>query len=90
MVIDTDAYKRNKTDLFDNGSNMCEGEEGGSGATFNKVTVEFTNYRKFTMAKLKQEMTESGFGAQILAIRKPSKRDLLELYAKVMPPQKIQ
>jgi hypothetical protein len=48
------------------------------------------NYKKMTVGELKREMTEAGFGAEILAIRKLSKKALLDLYAKVMPPQMIQ
>jgi hypothetical protein len=84
--MDIDAagvFKRNKTDLFDNGSNLYEGEEGGSGATSSEV-VDNTNYRKLTIAKLKQRMTEAGFGAEILATRNPSKKDLLEMYERLM------
>ena len=83
MDIDAIAFKRNKTDFFDNGSNLYEGEEGGSGATSSEV-VDNTNYRKLTIAKLKQRMTEAGFGDQILQVRNPSKKDLLEMYERLM------
>lgn len=85
MDIDTGAYKKNRMDHFvDNGSNLYEGEEGGgSGATSSEV-VETTNYKKLTIAKLKQKMTEAGFGAEVLATRNPSKKDLLELYERLM------
>jgi len=83
MDIDTGTYKRNKTDPFDNGSYLYEGEEGGSAATSSEV-VETTNYKKLTIAKLKQKMTEAGFGAEVLSARNPSKKELVEMYERLM------
>ncbi|KAL6640314.1 hypothetical protein ACP70R_022163 [Stipagrostis hirtigluma subsp. patula] len=39
-------------------------------------------YKKFTIAKLKEELTNHGFGAQVLELRNPTKRDILALYKK--------
>jgi len=84
MDIEIAAYKKNKMDPFDNGSNQYDGEEGGgSGATSSDV-VETTNYRKLTIAKLKQKLTEAGFGAEVLAARNPNKKELLDLYERLM------
>lgn len=83
MDIDTGTYKKSKMDPFDNGSNLYEGEEGGSGATSSEV-VETTNYKKLTIAKLKQKMTEAGFGAEVLATRNPTKKELVEMYERLM------
>ncbi|XP_024393848.1 uncharacterized protein [Physcomitrium patens] len=84
MDIDASAFKRNKMDHhFDNASYLNEGEEGGSGATSSEI-VETTNYRKLTIAKLKQRMTEAGFGAEVLATRNPSKKELLEMYERLL------
>lgn len=81
---DSSAFKRNKMDHhFDNGSNLHEGDEGGSAATSSEI-VETTNYRKLTIAKLKQKMTEAGFGAEVLSTRNPSKKDLLEMYERLI------
>lgn len=83
MEIDTGAYKRNRFDQFDNGSNFYEGEEGGSAATSSELP-DTTNYKKLTMAKLKQRLTEAGFGEDVLAARNANKKELVEMYERLM------
>lgn len=39
-------------------------------------------YKKFTIPKLKDELTKHGFGAQLLELRSPNKKDILALYKK--------
>ncbi|KAK6932614.1 Guanylate-binding protein/Atlastin, C-terminal [Dillenia turbinata] len=38
------------------------------------------DYTKFTVLRLKQELTRLNFGAELLQLKHPSKKDLLELY----------
>ena len=86
MDIDTGALVKRQRN-FDNGSSMGgEVEEGGSAGTSSEVVKEpeNTNYHKFTISKLKQKMTEAGFGAEILQARNPSKKDLVALYERLI------
>ncbi|OEL21953.1 Guanylate-binding protein 6 [Dichanthelium oligosanthes] len=39
-------------------------------------------YKKFTIARLKEELTKHGFGAQLLELKNPNKKDILALYKK--------
>lgn len=88
MELDASAYKRARTDHhFDNGSNFyssMEGEEGGGSAATSGEVFENPNYRKLTIAKLKQKMTEAGFGAEVLSTRNPTKKELLEMYERLI------
>ncbi|XP_042478559.1 myosin-3 [Macadamia integrifolia] len=43
---------------------------------------ETEDYTKLTVLKLKQELTKHGFGAELLQLRNPSKKDILALYEK--------
>ncbi|XP_041026148.1 guanylate-binding protein 1-like [Juglans microcarpa x Juglans regia] len=40
------------------------------------------DYMKFTIQKLKQELTKHNFGAELLQLRNPNKKDILALYEK--------
>ncbi|GLJ14197.1 hypothetical protein SUGI_0227810 [Cryptomeria japonica] len=40
------------------------------------------DYLRFTVQKLKQELTKSGFGAELLQLRTPNKKEILALYEK--------
>ncbi|KAL4308570.1 hypothetical protein GQ457_01G041950 [Hibiscus cannabinus] len=40
------------------------------------------DYTKFTVQKLKQELTKHNFGAELLALRNPNKKEILSLYEK--------
>ncbi|MBA0724181.1 hypothetical protein Golax_020888 [Gossypium laxum] len=40
------------------------------------------DYTKFTVQKLKQELTKHNFGAELLALRNPNKKEVLALYEK--------
>lgn len=89
MDVDASAYKRFKPDHnFDHGSNFYSGleggEEGGGSAATSGEVLENPNYRKLTIAKLKQKMTEAGFGAEVLSTRNPTKKDLLEMYERLI------
>jgi hypothetical protein len=39
-------------------------------------------YKKFTIAKLKEELTKHGFGVHLLELKNPNKKDILALYKK--------
>ncbi|KAK9092728.1 hypothetical protein Syun_027639 [Stephania yunnanensis] len=61
-------------------------EDGGSvfkgGDDNNSQQTETDDYTKFTVVKLKQELTKHGFGAEFLQLKSPNKKDLLALYEK--------
>ncbi|XVE51399.1 hypothetical protein DITRI_Ditri02bG0037100 [Diplodiscus trichospermus] len=40
------------------------------------------DYTKFTMQKLKQELTKHNFGEELLALRNPNKKEIIALYEK--------
>ncbi|XP_020571439.1 guanylate-binding protein 3-like [Phalaenopsis equestris] len=40
------------------------------------------DYTKFTVVTLKQELTKHGFGAELLQLKNPNKKDILALYSK--------
>ncbi|KAK9267262.1 hypothetical protein L1049_009684 [Liquidambar formosana] len=44
--------------------------------------INMEDYTKFTVQKLKQELTKHNFGAELLQLRNPSKKDILSLYEK--------
>lgn len=89
MDVDASAYKRAKTDHhIDNGSNFFSGleggEEGGGSAATSGEVLENPNYRKLTIAKLKQKLTDAGFGAEVLSVRNPTKKEMLEMYERLI------
>ncbi|KAG7962386.1 hypothetical protein I3843_09G064300 [Carya illinoinensis] len=61
-------------------------EDGGSVFRGNEDSdSQQTNqedYMKFTIQKLKQELTKHNFGAELLQLRNPNKKDILALYEK--------
>lgn len=69
---------------------MNQMEDGGSvykgGDDQNQSQVDQDNnsedYTKFTVIKLKQELTKHGFGAELLQLKNPNKKDILALYSK--------
>jgi chromosome segregation ATPase len=67
-------------------------EDGGSvyGEAGRNIEIEEADsddYTKFTVLRLRQELTSHGFGAQLLELKNPSKRDLLDLYEKHVLPK---
>lgn len=42
------------------------------------------DYTKFTVIKLKQELTRHGFGGELLQLRNPNKKDIVALYEKLV------
>jgi hypothetical protein len=64
-------------------NNFTTSEDGGS--VFRgegNVESPGEDYMKFTVLKLKQELTKHGFGAQLLQLKNPNKKDILALYEK--------
>ncbi|KAJ4977225.1 hypothetical protein NE237_002331 [Protea cynaroides] len=43
---------------------------------------ELEDYTKFTVLKLRQELTKHGFGEQLLQLKNPNKKDIFTLYEK--------
>ncbi|XP_075489182.1 uncharacterized protein LOC142528033 [Primulina tabacum] len=60
----------------DGGSVFKGDEDSGSQQTTSE------DYTKFTVQKLKQELTKHNFGAELLQLRNPNKKDILALYEK--------
>ncbi|KAK1412141.1 hypothetical protein QVD17_33144 [Tagetes erecta] len=48
----------------------------------NSPKVNTEDYTKFTMLKLKQELTKHNFGAELLQLKNPNKKELVALYEK--------
>ncbi|KAE8731891.1 Protein phosphatase 2C 70 [Hibiscus syriacus] len=58
-------------------------EDGGSvfkGDDVDDNQNQQDDYTKFTVQKLKQELTKHNFGAELLALRNPNKKDILTLH----------
>jgi hypothetical protein len=88
MEIDMTSTKRAK-----NGQSEVHGiqeeEEEGEGHNSNEIVIRdasfaAADYHKLTIAKLKQRLTEAGFGDDVVQLRTPTKKDLIALYEKVM------
>ncbi|KAL3345256.1 hypothetical protein AABB24_024289 [Solanum stoloniferum] len=61
-------------------------EDGGSEFRGDDVTssqqTNTEDYTKYTVQKLKQELTKHNFGAELLLLKNPNKKDILALYEK--------
>ncbi|XP_038690047.1 guanylate-binding protein 1-like [Tripterygium wilfordii] len=61
-------------------------EDGGSvfmdDADTQSQNTDQEDYTKFTVQKLKQELTKHNFGAELLQLRNPNKKDIIALYEK--------
>ncbi|BBN10139.1 guanylate-binding protein 1/3/4/7 [Marchantia polymorpha subsp. ruderalis] len=84
MDVEITTMKRAKREHHtENGSSLMltSTAEGDSSVKpedeYNSKPVEYT---KLTISKLKQILTKSGFGAELLAVRNPTKKDLISLY----------
>lgn len=69
--------KRN-TQPEDGGSVIKTGEDNHSQPT------STDDYTKFTVQRLKQELTKNNFGAELLQLRNPSKKEIVALYEKLV------
>ncbi|KAI3424626.1 GB1/RHD3-type G domain-containing protein [Psidium guajava] len=63
----------------EDGGSMYKGDEDNHS---NRTLQE--DYTKFTMLRLRQELTSHDFGAELLQLKNPSKKDLLALYEKLI------
>nr|CAN77469.1 hypothetical protein VITISV_029762 [Vitis vinifera] len=65
---------------------FTQSEDGGSifkaNEDNNSQQTNPEDYTKFTVQKLKQELTKHNYGAELLQLRNPNKRDILALYEK--------
>ena len=61
----------------EDGGSIFKGDEDNLSPQTNQE-----EYTKFTVQKLKQELTKHNFGAELLQLRNPNKKDILALYEK--------
>ncbi|XP_073119301.1 uncharacterized protein [Henckelia pumila] len=61
----------------EDGGSVFKGDEDADSQQTNSE-----DYTKFTVQKLKQELTKHNFGAELLQLRNPNKKDILALYEK--------
>uniref|UniRef100_A0A7N0UI56 GB1/RHD3-type G domain-containing protein n=1 Tax=Kalanchoe fedtschenkoi TaxID=63787 RepID=A0A7N0UI56_KALFE len=81
-VIRTNKRSRSTTSPLknsptDDGGSIYRGDDDT-----NSQQTNMEDYTKFTIQKLKQELTKNNFGAELLQLRNPSKKDILALYEK--------
>ncbi|EYU28019.1 hypothetical protein MIMGU_mgv1a000715mg [Erythranthe guttata] len=60
----------------EDGGSIFRGDE----QTTNSQQTNTEDYARFTVQKLKQELTNHNFGAELLQLRNPNKKDILALY----------
>lgn len=61
----------------DDGGSIFEGAEDNHSQQTNE-----DDYKKFTIQKLKQELTKHNYGDQLLRLKNPNKKDIVALYEK--------
>lgn len=61
----------------EDGGSIFKGDEDNHSQQTNQE-----DYTKFTVQKLKQELTKHNFGAELLQLKNPNKKDILALYEK--------
>ncbi|KAG5561743.1 hypothetical protein RHGRI_004705 [Rhododendron griersonianum] len=87
MDVDDTAVRENKRSKTmtsslkgqqsEDGGSVFKGDEDNHSQQTNSE-----DYTRFTVQKLKQELTKHNFGAQLLQLRNPNKKDILSLYEK--------
>ncbi|CAN6476706.1 unnamed protein product [Victoria cruziana] len=84
MEVDADIVRTNKRPKSTTSPTNNHADDGGSvfKPSENDSQQDTEDYTKFTAQKLKQELTKHGFGAELLQLRNPNKRDILTLYEK--------
>ncbi|KAF3785203.1 hypothetical protein EJ110_NYTH28530 [Nymphaea thermarum] len=84
MEIDADIIRTNKRSKSTTSPINNHADDGGSifKPSEDDSQHDTEDYTKFTVQKLKQELTKHGFGAQLLQLRNPNKREILSLYEK--------
>lgn len=86
MDLDTDHTPRRRShiSIAENGMPAhLLAEETSTGVNDN-APFDSQDYVKFTIAKLKQELTAAGYAEELLQLRNPSKKDILNLYEKLV------
>ncbi|KAI4368148.1 hypothetical protein MLD38_016738 [Melastoma candidum] len=92
-VQDMDIHRTNARDNKKSRSMLSplgygHSEDGGSvhrnDEDNNSSHANLEDYTKFTVQKLKQELTKYNFGAELLQLEKPSKKDILALYERLV------
>lgn len=61
----------------DDGGSVFRGDDDNQSQQTNSE-----DYTKFTVQKLKQELTKNNFGAELLQLKNPNKKDIVALYEK--------
>ncbi|CAH2062631.1 unnamed protein product [Thlaspi arvense] len=61
----------------EDGGSVFRGEDDN-----NSQQTNTEDYTKFTVQRLKQELTKHNFGAELLQLKNPNKKDILSLYEK--------
>ncbi|CAN6231439.1 unnamed protein product [Urochloa humidicola] len=92
MDIDPPERSRKRTKSNTSPLKVVHTEDGGSvHMGEDSVTVSTDTkggnpdgYKRFTVAKLKEELTKHGFGVQLLELKNPNKKDILALYKKLV------
>ncbi|MCO5582076.1 hypothetical protein L7F22_035967 [Adiantum nelumboides] len=82
MELDADHNLRRRG-YAGNAENGMPAEDTSAGAIDNNPS-DMQDYAKFTIAKLKQELTAAGYAEDLLQLRNPSKKDILGLYEKLV------
>ncbi|KAK4364128.1 hypothetical protein RND71_015486 [Anisodus tanguticus] len=72
----TRGNKRSKITSPEDGGSVFRGDDDSHSQQTNG------EYTKFTVQKLKQELTKHNFGAELLQLKNPNKKDILALYEK--------
>ncbi|XP_010916022.1 uncharacterized protein [Elaeis guineensis] len=65
----------------EDGGSVYKGEENYTQSQEHQET-ESDDHTKFTILKLKQDLTKHGFGGQLLQLRNPNKKEIVALYEK--------
>ncbi|KAL5715833.1 hypothetical protein ACHQM5_017601 [Ranunculus cassubicifolius] len=81
MEIDGSSRGRKKTKSANSPLKYSQAEDGGSVFKGGEGS-EAEDYTKFTVLKLKQELTAHGFGDKLLELKTPNKKDIIGLYEK--------
>ena len=81
MDLDIDTPQRRKSTFMNSGNGAAHpNTEENSTADLR----ESQDYLRFTVLKLKQELTAAGFAEELLQLRNPSKKDIVNLYEKLV------
>ncbi|XP_058107097.1 uncharacterized protein LOC131250797 isoform X2 [Magnolia sinica] len=87
MEIDEENVRGRKKSKSTTSPLRTHTEDGGSifkadGDDNHSLQTESEGHTKFTVLKLKQELTRLGFGAELLQLKNPNKKEIVALYEK--------